>query len=233
MADLWIEQRALLIPLLLLILFPAVFAVLIKLRRFYRYHRSGGHSLLKVLFDKGAAGEYHLYQKLYRIPGHKVILPNIYLVRPNGNTTEIDTVMIHTSGIYIFEMKNYSGAVYGSPSSKEWTQIFGKNKKTRFYNPIFQNQIHQRAVKAALEMENDIYFHAVTVFSDACKVYIDPLPENLLSMRQIPLAVKTVIRERNGVLSPQRVKEIGDALTALNRNSREIRQRHIQNTANK
>mgnify|MGYP002509292044 CR=1 FL=1 len=42
---------------------------------------------------------------------HMTALPslfNLYIPKDNGETTELDVVLLHESGIYVFESKNYS-----------------------------------------------------------------------------------------------------------------------------
>ena len=62
--------------------------------------------------------------------------------RDDGETTEIDVLMLHTSGIYVFESKNYSGWIFGDEKSKTWTQTLPNGRgrraqKERFLNPIY------------------------------------------------------------------------------------------------
>ena len=58
-----------------------------------------------IVWDKGALGEYYIYSSLTPLPGSKRFLFNCYIPKPNGETTEIDVIMIHSSGIYVFESK--------------------------------------------------------------------------------------------------------------------------------
>ena len=83
---------------------------------------------------KGIAGE-SIIQLLLNSPqlGYRKILKNIYV--PYGNqTTEIDVVMIHETGIYVIESKNYSGWIFGNENQKQWTQMLNSYTKKRFYN---------------------------------------------------------------------------------------------------
>lgn len=74
--------------------------------------------VLSVVFwqDKGQAGENQIHQSLNRLEGQSAILQNCYLPLKNSGTTEVDLILIHESGIYVIESKNYSGWIFGSES---------------------------------------------------------------------------------------------------------------------
>lgn len=44
----------------------------------------------------------------------KKLLLTAILKKNDGSTIELDIVMIHETGIYVFESKNYSGWIFGS-----------------------------------------------------------------------------------------------------------------------
>jgi hypothetical protein len=56
---------------------------------------------------------------------------NIYLDNVNTDTKEIDVISISNQGIYVFEIKNYSGFIYGSEDDKQWTHVLNKWSKKR------------------------------------------------------------------------------------------------------
>lgn len=96
---------------------------------------------------------------------------NLYIPKRNGDTTEIDVVLLHESGIHIFESKNYSGWIFGSEANRYWTQVLPlgrrRSQKNRFFNPILQNKTH---VKWLLSYLSDSGLHAYyyAVFSNRC-----------------------------------------------------------------
>lgn len=121
---------------------------------------------------KGRAGEEKIYTILERIEGHKRILANCYLPNGNSGTTEIDLILLHETGIYVFESKNYSGWIFGSEDQQFWTETFrganGKAQKQRFYNPLWQNTTHIRALKRVLKDRKNPYYSYV-VFGNNCE----------------------------------------------------------------
>jgi hypothetical protein len=58
--------------------------------------------------------------------------------------------MISTKGIFVFESKNYSGWIFGSEKNRYWTQTLPKNSKNKFFNPIWQNKAHIKALSESL-----------------------------------------------------------------------------------
>lgn len=106
----------------------------------------------KHLWDergKGYYGEYLVFCELYKkINGNCKILMNLNIPTENGGTTEIDLLLIHETGIYVFEIKHYKGKIYGNSKDAVWTQYFRTAKNNTFKNPILQNEYHIKAVKS-------------------------------------------------------------------------------------
>ena len=117
--------------------------------------------VLSVVFwqDKGQAGENQIHQSLNRLEGQSAILQNCYLPLKNSGTTEVDLILIHESGIYVIESKNYSGWIFGSESQRYWTQSLpghnGTAEKHRFYNPIWQTSVYKGYKQDKIEMRGD------------------------------------------------------------------------------
>lgn len=68
----------------------------------------------QVIRDEGLLGEFSVYRALEPLEGNRRFLFNLYLPTRNGGTTELDVVLLHESGIYVFESKNYGGWIFGS-----------------------------------------------------------------------------------------------------------------------
>lgn len=97
---------------------------------------------------KGYYGEYLLFCELYKeISGECKILMNLNIPVNAMNTTEIDLLLIHETGLYVFEVKHYTGTIYGKDTDAFWTQYFRTAKNEVFKNPIEQNGYHIRALK--------------------------------------------------------------------------------------
>ena len=115
--------------LVILILGAITFAFLFIIN----YKKSEYYSIthipfLKVYFNKGRFGEYLTYTKLKSLKGYKRFLFNVYIPKDDGTFTEIDAIMLHESGIYVFESKNYDGWIFGSEAQKYWTQSLASGR---------------------------------------------------------------------------------------------------------
>jgi len=119
--------------------------------------------------EKGENGEWLAEYALRSIDGRRFILKNIYIPYRNG-TSEIDLILLHEKGIYVFESKNYSGWIFGSADKPYWTQTLNKNSKYKFYNPIMQNQTHIKALRACLGLSPSNPIKSFIVFSERCEL---------------------------------------------------------------
>lgn len=159
---------------LLLLLILVVFIVYIVKKTLYKkteYYRQTQNPYLKLWFDKGLLGEFYIYKYLKPLSGYKRYLFNLYLPKEDGETTELDVVLLHESGIYVFESKNYSGWIFGTESQQYWTQTLpagkGRSQKRQFFNPIFQNKGHLKWLQAFLS-DQTLPLYSYIVFSDRC-----------------------------------------------------------------
>ena len=113
---------------------------------------------------KGYFGEYLLFCELYKsITGNGKILMNLNVPAENSKTTEIDLVLIHETGLYVFEIKHYKGTIYGKDTDAIWTQYFRTVKNNTFKNPIEQNRYHIQALK---KLFPDTPIHSCIVFTN-------------------------------------------------------------------
>ena len=77
------------------------------------------------------------------------LLNNITLPLDEG-TTQIDHILVSTRGVFIIETKHYSGWIFANQNSSKWTQVVYKVKNS-FQNPLRQNYLHLKTVKALLD----------------------------------------------------------------------------------
>ena len=113
---------------------------------------------------KGYFGEYLLFCELYKsMTGNGKILMNLNVPTENSKTTEIDLVLIHETGLYVFEIKHYKGTIYGKDTDAIWTQYFRTVKNNTFKNPIEQNKYHIQALK---KLFPETPIHSCIVFTN-------------------------------------------------------------------
>ena len=131
--------------------------------------------------DRGTYSEISLLNKLVSMGFNRgAIFHDLYLRNAGGNFTQIDLVLATKVGIIVFEVKDYSGWIFGNAYQEYWTQILAYGKdRYQFYNPILQNQTHVENLKKRLFLQNKVPFYSVIVFYGDCEIKTDlSLSEN-------------------------------------------------------
>lgn len=202
------------------------------------YYKQTKNPYMKVRFDKGLLGEFYTYKCLKTLEGHKRYLFNLYIPNKKGQTTELDVVLLHESGIYVFESKNYSGWIFGTESQQYWTQTLpdgnGQSQKRKFFNPILQNQIHIKYLKAFLS-DQTLPIYSYIVFSDRCtlkKITLTSGMHCVINRHNLLYAVQKNIIKNSVKLSPYKIDTLYKKLYHLTQTSEEIKLMHIQNIRN-
>jgi len=165
----------------------------------------------EAAMKKGRAGEKALQQALRQQLSKKhFILSDIVLRATDGSTTQIDLIVLSENGIFVIEVKNYNGWIFGKENDKEWTQSFNETTKYTFQNPIRQNYKHVKAVQLLTGLDNDV-FKSLVVFVggsrlktklpdtvmdsvEECVAYIQQQTETVFSKAKL-LSIKKEILE--------------------------------------
>ena len=129
--------------------------------------------IIKSILNYKNAGQFGEYSTEFALTNNNIegsfsVLKNIYLPI-QGKTTEIDLLMIHEKGIFVFESKNYSGWIFGDAEQLYWTQTLPNGEKHKFYNPIRQNRTHINALAECLDKPVSA-FYSYIVFSQRCSL---------------------------------------------------------------
>lgn len=206
------------------------------------YHNVTGNSYFATRFDKGRNGEYEIYKrsKYLEKRGWKFLF-NVYLPKENGETSEVDVLLITNKGLVVFESKNYSGWIFGDENSYKWTQTLpqGNGKKAlkeKFYNPIKQNNTHIKYLLKAIE--NDAYpIFSVIAFSERCTLKkINVTSENVvvINRNNVERALKKYFSTvPENAISNEDIEKIYSTLYPFTQVSEEVKQQHIEDINNK
>lgn len=108
---------------------------------------------------RGTSSELDLLIKLTKI-GYKpsAIFHDLYIANRADSYTQIDVVLATKVGIFVFEVKDYSGWISGKVNDKYWRQTFQYGRMFEFYNPIKQNFTHVENLRRKLLLQNKIPF---------------------------------------------------------------------------
>ena len=128
---------------------------------------------------KGKIGEKvtDLGLKLTLDPKTYKILKDITIKDSKGKT-QIDLVVVSRYGIFVIEVKNFNGWIFGNERDKYWTQVL-YSKKTKFYNPLRQNHRHVKALAELLKVDEKA-IHSVVFFVGDVE-FKTPMPENVIN----------------------------------------------------
>jgi len=164
---------------------------------------------------KGYYGEYLVFKELYpRLPGCCKILMNLQIPTGDGRTTEIDLLLIHETGLYVFEVKHYKGTIYGKSTDQKWTQYFRTSSNSHFYNPILQNQYH---IKSLQKRFPGVPVYSYIVFtSPECdlRVECNEAAITVCQLRNLHSSIRN-LEARNQVFTPARMDCIFEELAAF------------------
>lgn len=170
------------------------------------YKKVRDTKLLKTVTKtkRGTRSERELVLQLlkYGIPA-QMIFHDLYLRKNNDEFSQIDLVVLTNVGIIVFEVKDYSGWIYGNGNQSQWTKVlaYGK-KKFRFYNPIIQNNKHISELRKKLSHFNNMpYFSIVLFYGDCVLKDVNFVPKGtfLVKAKRIKDVLKTIFKQNESV----------------------------------
>ena len=183
---------------------------------------------------RGTGTERELVLKLLKagFPS-QTIFHDLYLKNRYGNYSQIDVALATKVGIIVFEVKKYSGWIFGNASQTNWTQILAYGKqKYYFYNPILQNRKHIEDLKAKITDYQNIPIYSVVVFFGDCTFKNVTVPKDtfLVKSPEVIRVVNKIIKESE-LANYKSKRDIVNILSAavINGESTEISKKHIEN----
>lgn len=86
---------------------------------------------------------------------NKLIINNLMLpgIKDAKHTTQIDTLILCSKGVFIIETKSWNGRIYGNFNMKYWNVYYSDGSCHRMYNPVWQNYGHLKRVKQLIERD--------------------------------------------------------------------------------
>lgn len=176
--------------------------------------------------------------------GPRKFLFNLYLPKWNGGTTELDVVLLHESGIYVFESKSYGGWIFGSEKQKYWTQTLPagrrRSQKHRFYNPILQNDGHLdvlfKFLRSTHLSSGPPPYYSYIVFSNRCVLKDVPKKSgnhHILYLGELLFAVRENVVETGVHLTAAEIEILYEKLEPYSHVDETVKQAHIENIRSK
>lgn len=170
---------------------------------------------------RGFMGEFWVRRELNKLSKKNYIVLNDVMIKNNNQTYQIDHIVLSKFGIFVIEMKNYYGFIYGNEYKKIWTQKVGRYKRN-FYNPFYQNYGHVKALSNVLNL-SEKFFISIVCFSNQAKL-------NINSKSQIVQLdnINEVIKTHNKIILKDDINLIKEKIINNNITDKAIRKNHIK-----
>ena len=190
-----------------------------------KYRGSYGEWLTEYKIEKNITGYYQMFKNIY-VP---------YLTKDKEErTTEIDIIIIHETGLYIIESKNYSGWIFGSENQKMWTQCLPDRTRKQFYNPIRQNRTHIDILSKHIKINKE-RMKSFIVFSERCELKKVPKSTEtftIVKRENFTKAITNEISKKEITFTKKQVDFISSKIAKLTNASNETKEQHIKNITN-
>lgn len=174
-----------------------------------------GEEEMRFILEHGLSGDGET--------GYRII-QNLMLETPTG-TTQLDFTIVSAFGIFIIEVKNYSGWIFGSPDQAFWTQCLNGGRKFRFQNPLRQNFKHFAVLSEKTGVPRNVIFPVVAFSNDS--EFKTEMPANVVHFDAV---VDYIKQFRSIVILPEQVKDIVENFLSwdsiIDQNKKE---RHVEN----
>lgn len=187
------------------------------------------------LLIKGNIGELEIFKYLIENVSNSLFIFNSYVEKEN-ESTEIDLIMLHQSGLYVFEIKNFNGWIFGSETDKTWTCTYGrKGSKEKFFNPIWQNKKHINYLKTILKNKNIPIYNYVVFGTNAelKSINLKTKIAKVISINEIEKEFKENNRLNNLVIKENELVEIFNLLYSLSERTEDYKEKHNLQIQNK
>ena len=171
-----------------------------------------GEMIVASIFDPRFFGDEEHY-----------IVNNIIFETDDGNTHQIDHVVIYKTGIFCIETKNIEGRIVGNPNDKIW-KVHNGGEPYDILNPILQNNKHVMVLSEFIEWKTAV--HSIIVFVKGNKPKGCPSYE-IIDLQYLKDYVKNYPCDKE--LTSEEMKEIYDMLTTYKEDANISLEEHLKN----
>jgi hypothetical protein len=191
-------------------------------------------------------GEYFVKKQLEKLAKKYQGLSFHNLMLGTGDrSTQLDNLLITSKAVYVIEVKNYAGRVYGGQYQDQWYQTIRYDNKRRgrggrtytkthiaknaFFNPIKQNLIHVNAIKQSIQSVQSLPLFNVVVFMNRTNITNVEMKDDtayVINRRHL----RRLVKQKEKELNTQSVDlaRIQDEFTKKNTFSKANLKKHIR-----
>lgn len=196
-------------------------------RAFYQARKTRAEAL-------GDSGERRMAAYLEDLPCEVYRVYNDILIRDGNYTTQVDHIVISRYGVFVIEMKNIHGKIYGTGKSEYWSQYlpdvgykrYGYTQKYTVRNPLWQNAGHIRSLRK-LVFGNDVPVYGIVVFPTEADLNVS-VEQPVLNMWDVVPYIKSI---RDVALSEEDMEQYRDRLLQVASREASDREHHLVNIA--
>ena len=160
-------------------------------------------------------GEDVIASTLKSLPNDYMIFNNVAL-NYNGELTEIDSIILSCHGIFVVDVKNYKGVLFGLESDDVWSRT-KTSKADKSYDGAIKNPVKQVDRKAQIVsnvlykkgIRTDVEGYVVLPMADKVIVDSDKVFLNIIQLKQM------ILSKNQAILSQDKVETIKDILMQL------------------
>ncbi|MFJ7954159.1 nuclease-related domain-containing protein [Lysinibacillus sp. NPDC096418] len=114
----------------------------------------------------GLVGEDKVLRILAKLPNTYSVFPDV-LVVSGRKESQLDTIVVGPSGVFVVEVKNYAGVIKGNADDQRLHQIKRRSGESTFYNPVKQVSTHAYRLHQFLRHHGmDIWVHGAVYFAN-------------------------------------------------------------------
>lgn len=174
-----------------------------------------------------------------------------FMFEDDKSSSQIDNMLLTQKALYVIEVKNYKGHIFGSEEQLNWTMTIkhvnkrkSKNgkvyKKTtitkhQFYNPLKQNKTHINKIKNLTNIHDEIPVINIVVFGKQALIR-DITHSNtvyVLHQSELRKTIESIELQLPNIIPPENQVEIVDTLFDINIIDKSRRKQHVKNLQEK
>lgn len=201
---------------------------------------------------KGIIGEWHVNRILKKAAlKFGGIEFTDFMFEDQRSSSQIDNMLLTKKALYVVEVKNYGGHIFGNETSQNWTmtvkhvnkkrsksgKVYKKThiSKHQFYNPIRQNKTHINKINNLTDIQSHVPIFNVVVFGR--RAYLRDITHSDASMvlhqRELFDAIKTTESQIQQELSTEQQMSLVDTLYDINIPDKKRRKQHVKDIKKK
>ncbi len=168
------------------------------------------------------------------------------MLEDDHSSSQIDNVLLTQKALYVIEMKNYRGMIFGDEAQNNWTMTLLHTNKRRsrsgkvykrtsvskhaFYNPIRQNATHIRKIKNVCQLPPDVPIINIVVFGNRADLSrLSTAQEaHVVKVKNLGNLIAEIEKRIQTTISLERQIEIVDELTHHSISDRKRRKEHVR-----